>query len=181
VIALAGAGAAGNTDEGMLRSVDVGIDVVAEPHSSTVMAIDLVDPDTCEPEEAVEREARVVSFAQNPKDPASGARLNQVVHDFSSAKAAKAFFDDLRTNEKQRTECGSTAKATGLKLSNGPKGVGDERFTVKSKEKIAGAAYPVAVIAIREGSHVTDLIFVNWGGGLDSTTTIAKRAAARLA
>ena len=178
---LAGPVAAGNVDEGMLRATDVGLEVASEPHQSTVIGIDLVDPDTCEPQEAVEREARVVSFAQNPKDPASGARLNQVIHDFSSAKAAKAFFADLRPNEKQRAACGTTEKASGVAMTNGPKGVGDERLTVKSKEKIAGATYPVTVVALREGSHVTDLIFINWDGGLDSTTKIAKKAVARLA
>jgi hypothetical protein len=65
--------------QGMLEADDVGIAVVSKPHQTTLIAVDLVEPGTCAPRESTERDGRVVSFAQTPKDPASGAQLNEVV------------------------------------------------------------------------------------------------------
>jgi hypothetical protein len=164
---------------GMLKAGDVDLKVLSKPHSSTVIAIDTVT-DGCQPGAATERDARVVSFAENTAKPTSAAQMNQVVFDFGSPGAAKSFFADLRKNEERRVECGKTAKAGSFKLSKGPGDVGDARFTVTSNEKVSGVTRKVVAIPILAGSSVTELIFLDWDPGLPATTAVAKKAVDRL-
>ncbi len=165
--------------DGTLKAGDVDLAVVAKPHSSTVIAIDTVT-DACAPGDDTERDARVVSFAENTEKPTSGAQLNQVVYDFGSASEAKAFFADLRVNEQQRVQCGTTDKASNFKLTKGPGGVGSARFTVASNEKVGGVSRKVVAVSILTGAAVTELIFLDWDAGLPATTAVAKKAVSRL-
>ena len=179
VAALGAPPARAATADGMLDADDVGLVVVSKPHRSTVIAIDAVTSE-CAPTDGVEREARVVGFATTAKDPASGARLNQVVYDFESAGAAKAFFADVRANDSQRANCGATDKASDLELTKRPTGIGDARFTVTSNEEISGATRSVVSVEILTGSTITELIFIDWDTSLPTTTAVAKTAVKRL-
>jgi hypothetical protein len=179
IVAL-GSSAGASVASGMLKSADVGMGVVSKPHSSTVIAIDPVTT-SCTPGESTERKARVVGFAESPKNPAGGAQLNQVVFDFGSAGAAKSFYAEMRANDAKRVKCGTTQKASDFKLGKGPGNVGDARFTVASSEKIGGVTRKVVSISILTGSSVTELIFLDWDKGLPATTAVAKQAVARLA
>ena len=167
------------TADGMLEPDDTGLTVVAKPHRSTVIAVDSVDTD-CTPTDGVERGARVVSFTEKPENRASGAQLNQVVYDFRSTGAAKAFFAEVRANEVRRAKCSATKKAADLELTKGPAGVGDARFTLTSNETVNGAKRRVVSVEILAGSTIIDLIFVDWDKGLPSTTAVATAAAKRL-
>jgi hypothetical protein len=178
-VVVLGAGAAAAAESGTLTAGDSGLEVLAKPHSSTVIVVDSVDAD-CAPGATTEREATVVSFAADPDAPTAGARLNQVVWDLGSVSAAKAFFALQRAYEQERVDCGTTAKASGLKLAKGPGGVGDARFTITSKEKIGGKTSKVVNVTVRSGGVVTALIFIDWEPGLPGTTAVAKKAAARL-
>jgi hypothetical protein len=180
VLLLAGAlPAEAGSGSGMLKAADVDLDVLSKPHASTIIAIDTVT-DGCQPGEDVERDGRVVAFAENTEKPTSGAQLNQVVFDLGSAGAAKSFFADLRKNEERRVQCGKTAKAGSFKLTKSPGGVGDARFTVTSNEKVAGITRKVVAIPILAGSAVTELIFLDWDPSLPATTAVAKKAVERL-
>lgn len=170
----AGAGA------GMLKAKDTGLTVISKPHVATVVAIDAVQPGTCQPGPTTEREGRVVSFAAQPDDPTTGARLNEIVFDFSSEAEAEAFFAELRSSESQRADCPSTVKATSFVLTKGPKGVGDDRFTVTSDERIGGVVHPVTSVELLDGTHVAELVFIDWTEDLPSVTKVATKAAARL-
>jgi hypothetical protein len=165
--------------DGMLKAGDVGLAVVSKPHKSTVIAIDTVTSG-CAPGESTERAARVVGFAENTGKPTSGAQLNQVVFDFGSASAAKSFFADMRKNEEQRVKCGTTEKATDFKLTKGPGGVGDARFSVASSEDVGGVTRKVVAMPILSGSTITELIFLDWDKSLPATTAVAKKAVTRL-
>ena len=181
VVALAALSVPGATaaESGTLTANDSGLELLAEPHSSTVIVIDAVGED-CGPGETSEREATVVSFAADPGAPSSGARLNQVVWDLGSGAAAKSFFAAQRVYQQERVDCGTTAKATGLKLTKGPGGVGEARFTVTSKERIGGKTSKVVSVSIRSGPVVTALIFIDWEPGLPGTAAVAKKAVGRL-
>lgn len=180
-LALVGAfaAAAGARGGGTLHAGDVGIDVLAPPHSSTVIAIDDVTAN-CAPAKRTEHQARVATFAENVDQPAQGAQLNQIVYDLPSKAAATSFFDAMRAAERRRASCSTTEKAANVEFSRGPKGVGDARFTVASDEKISGATRKVVDVHVLAGSSVTELIFIDWGHRVPATTTIAKRAVTRL-
>jgi len=172
---------AGDVADGMLQKADVGLAVISEPHSSTIASVDLVDPETCEPASTTEEDGRVVSFAENPDDPSSGAQLNEVVIDYASAAEAKASFQGVRTAEQARVECGSTGKATNLAFSKGPKKVGTARFTVTADEKISGKTRTVVSVTLLQGAHVARVNFIDWDDAKPSSAKVAKRAADRLA
>jgi len=171
---------AGGVADGMLETDDVGLPVLSEPHASTVAAVDLVDPDTCASAPTEEREAWVVSFAKDPDSPSSGAQLNEIVVDLSSAAEAKAAFAEVRMSEQARAECGSTEKATNITFAKGPKKVGAARFTVTASERISGTTRKVVSVTLLQGAHVAHVNFIDWGGGLPAIAKVAKRAADRL-
>jgi hypothetical protein len=167
-------------DEGMLTAGEVGLAVISEPHPSTIIAIDLVEPDTCESGATKERDGRVVSFAEKPDEPSKGAQLNEIVFDFATTAEAKAFFDEVRGNEAQRADCASTTKATDFELTKGPKGVGDARFTMSSTERIGGVDRAVTSVELLVGAHVVEVIFIDWNDDLKPIPKVAKKAAANL-
>ena len=167
--------------EGMLTAKDVGLAVMSKPHTSTVIAYELVESGSCAASSDVEHEARVVSFGTDAGG--TGPALNQVVYDFASKSEAVGFFADVRASDQARADCGATQKATDLAVAKGPKGLGDDRFTVTSKELIGGKSRSVRAFSIREGDAVTKLIFLDWpsGGSAKQVTKVAKEAVARIA
>lgn len=180
-VAPAGAAGAGDAADGMLETTDVGLPVLSEPHATTLIAVDVVDPDTCKQKDPKGRDGRVVSFAEDPAAPTSGAQVIEAVSDYDSSAAAKASFKEVRADEQARAECGSTEKAENITFSKGPKKVGSARFTVTSDEQISGQTRKVTSVVLLQGTHVARVNFIEWTDDLPTVPKVAKRAADRLA
>lgn len=158
---------------GMLKAKDVGLKQVSAPHSSTVVAYDLVGED-CAAGEEVEHDARVAGFAKG------GVRLNEVVYSFPSKAAAAAFFAEMQAQDQARADCGQTENATILSLKQVPKGVGTKRFTVVSDQTVNGVDTRTRDVHVLAGKNVVELLFLNWGDAQPSVAAVADDALGRL-
>lgn len=160
---------------GTLGAGDVDLPVLAKPHSSTVIVYDNVVPGSCETADEVEHEAVVVSFGTK-----GGPALNEIIYEFGSAGDAKSAFAAAREADQARADCGTTGNATILSMKSTPKGIGDDRYSVTSKETVAGTPRKTITAHVLAGDRIVAVNFLDWTGAQPSVKKVLSRALSRL-
>lgn len=160
---------------GTLTAGDVDLPVLSKAHTSTVIVYDDVVPGTCETADETERDAVVASFGTK-----AGPVLNEIVYEFGSAAEAKSAFAASRTADQERTKCGTTGNATILSMKSTPKGIGNDRYTVTSKENVAGVLRKAIAVQILAGDRIVAINFLDWTKAQPSTKKVLTRALSRL-